>query len=89
MHIFDLASRKVEKKHIINEFKLKTEDESDSLDLQDVIVKIDEYQDSKKVQKCRSLDKAMIKFKNMVKLKIDKFEGHFYMSSMIPLVVNI
>ena len=38
---------------------------------------------------CKKLDKALIKFKNLVLDKIDRFEGNIFTSNMIPIVVRL
>jgi len=38
---------------------------------------------------CKELGKALVKFKNNVLSKIDRFEGNVYTSSMIPIVLRI
>ena len=38
---------------------------------------------------CMELEKALDKFKRLVKDTIDSFEGKIYTSSMIPIVIKV
>ena len=77
----------IELHEIMKEFKIVTGETATSLE--EVMWKIDDYQEEKEVQLIKMLDKSMVKFQNMVLDKIDNFEGNMYTSSMIPIVINI
>lgn len=91
MYITYLSSKPKMVIEILEEYQKvnnKFEDEQ-AIDLDDVIGKIDEIQEHQDVAMCMQLDKALIKFKKQVKDTIDRFDGRFYTSSMIPIVIKV
>lgn len=75
MYLKELASRENEIRKILEDYKNTHQNCLEADDLDEVIDKIDEIQSEKNVALCRSLDKALLKFKNNVLGKIDQFEG--------------
>lgn len=91
MYITYLSSKPKYLVEVLDEYqKVNNKFEDDNaLDLDDVIAKIDDIQQNDNVQMCKQLDNALMKFKNNVLSKIDKFNGNIYTSSMIPIVIKV
>ena len=88
-----IASKPSEKKEIIAEahdVHGKENLDGDPIeDMDDVIVLIEDIQKNKNVEMCIKLDKAMDTFRDSIWGAIDQFDGNFYDSSMISIVVKI